>query len=120
MSDLGNKEVFSRNLQELMNNRGVSAKQICEDLGFTPSAFSLWKNGTYYPRIDKIEMLANYFHVKKSDLIESKSDVMSPNQLELIELYGQMDETARERVLAYAKAIFNIEQLEDITKEDKS
>ena len=103
-----------------MNNRGVSAKRICEDLGFTPSAFSLWKNGTCYPRIDKIEMLANYFHVQKSDLIESKSNALSPNRVELVELYDRMDEKAQKRILAYAKALFDLEQLEDITKEDES
>ena len=37
------------------------------------TTFTDWVNGKTYPRIDKIEMLANYFGIKKSDLIEDKS-----------------------------------------------
>ncbi|MCR5072767.1 MAG: hypothetical protein K6A39_02915, partial [Clostridiales bacterium] len=32
-----------------------------------------WEKGNTYPRIDKIEMLANFFHIQKADLIEEKS-----------------------------------------------
>ena len=39
---------------------------------FKPSTFSDWVNAKTYPRIDKIEMLANYFGINKSDLIEDK------------------------------------------------
>lgn len=72
MSDLGNKEVFSRNLRNIMNDRGITRNQMCSDLGFIYSTFSDWYNGKKYPRIDKIEMMANYFGIMKSDLIEDK------------------------------------------------
>lgn len=42
------------------------------DLGFAYTTFSDWINGKKYPRIDKIEMMANYFNIAKSDLVESK------------------------------------------------
>ena len=32
-----------------------------------------WVKGKKYPRIDKIEILANYFGILKSDLIEDKT-----------------------------------------------
>ena len=118
MSDLGNKEVFSRNLTEIMENKGVTAQEICDTLGFTPSAFSRWKNGDIYPRIDKIEMLANYFGLQKSDLIESKKDKISPNQIELIEIYRSSPESVQSRILAYAKALYDVSRLEDVKKED--
>ena len=44
---------------------------MCHDLGVSYSTFSDWYNAKKYPRIDKIELLANYFGVEKSDLIES-------------------------------------------------
>lgn len=72
MSDLGNREVFSRNLRTLMQQLGKTRNQICDDLDFKYSTFNDWYNGNKYPRIDKIEMLANYFGVLKSDLIEDK------------------------------------------------
>lgn len=77
MSSLGNKEVFSRNLRALMQRFGKSRNQVCDDLGFKYTTFNDWYNGNKYPRIDKIEMLADYFHVLKSDLIEDKTNLPS-------------------------------------------
>ena len=63
MSDLGNKAVFSKNLRNIMEERHVTRNQMCADLGFVYSTFSDWYNGKKYPRIDKIEMMANYFQI---------------------------------------------------------
>lgn len=72
MDALGNKEIFSRNLRNLMERFGKDRNQVCSDLNFKYTTFADWYNGNKYPRIDKIEMLANYFGVQKSDLIEDK------------------------------------------------
>lgn len=53
-----------------MKTNGIDRYKLCDDLGFKYSTVSEWLNGKKYPRIDKIEMIANYFHIKKSDLIE--------------------------------------------------
>lgn len=77
MSSIGNKIVLSKNLRELMKKYGKDRKQVCQDLGFKYTTFTDWYNGKKYPRIDKIEMLADYFGVLKSDLIEDKSSTPS-------------------------------------------
>lgn len=71
MTSLGNKKILSANLQRLMRKCGKERNDLCEDLGIKYSTLSDWYNGIKYPRIDKIEMLANYFGVEKSDLIEA-------------------------------------------------
>lgn len=68
MSD--NKLTFANNLTYYMKINGIDRYKLCDDLGFNYSTVSEWLNGKKYPRIDKIEMIANYFHIKKSDLIE--------------------------------------------------
>lgn len=73
MSTIGNKEVFAKNLRRLMECQQKDRRRICDDLGFKYTTFTDWYNGNKYPRIDKIELLANYFGVLKSDLIEDKS-----------------------------------------------
>ena len=70
MGGLGNKEIFSKNLRYYMDKKGVDRNQVCAALGFVYSTFTDWYNGVKYPRIDKIEMLAHYFGIMKSDLIE--------------------------------------------------
>lgn len=74
MSDLGNKKIFSKNLQYYMTLNNIDRNTICDKLGFKYSTFSDWYNGNVYPRIDKIEILANFFGILKSDLMEEKKD----------------------------------------------
>lgn len=71
MSDLGNKSIMAQNIQRLMERAGKSRMQVCDDLGIKYTTFTDWVNAKTYPRIDKIEMMANYFGVSKSDLVES-------------------------------------------------
>ena len=80
MSDLGNKEIFAKNLQYYMNLNNKTRNDVCRDLEIPYSTFTDWCNANIYPRIDKIQLLANYFGIQKSDLVEnkekSKTDVL--------------------------------------------
>lgn len=73
MSDLGNKEIMAKNIQYYMDLNGKSRADMCEALGVKYTTFSDWVKGNVYPRIDKIELMANYFGIEKSDLVEDKS-----------------------------------------------
>ena len=68
--DLGNKEIFAQNLKYYMDKKGIDRNRLCDDLGFKYMTVSDWINAKTYPRIDKIEMLSNYFGVRKSNLVE--------------------------------------------------
>ena len=72
MSSLGNREIFARNLSHYIEKSGRTQKEISEIVGVSTSTFNDWVKGKKYPRIDKIEMLAEYFGILKSDLIEEK------------------------------------------------
>ena len=72
MKDLGNKHVMSMNLKRLMAEKNVSAKELSQRLDFPYTTLLSWLKADNYPRIDKIEAMANYFGVQKSDLIEEK------------------------------------------------
>jgi transcriptional regulator with XRE-family HTH domain len=74
MSSIGNKEIFARNLSYYVDKSGKSQKELAEVAGVAPSTFNDWMKAKKYPRIDKIEILANYFRILKSDLIEVKSE----------------------------------------------
>lgn len=53
---------------------GKSQIDLINDLGLNKSAVSTWCNGTRLPRMDKVNLLAEYFHCNRSDLIEEKDD----------------------------------------------
>ena len=57
-----------------MENKGISQKELAEIIGVSAPTMNDWLQAKKYPRIDKIEKLANYFGILKSDLIEEKSE----------------------------------------------
>lgn len=72
MSSLGNKEIFSKNLKYYIEKSGKDRRELAEIWGFPYSTVTEWINGRKYPRIDRIEIMADYFGILKSDLIEEK------------------------------------------------
>lgn len=107
MSDIGNREIFAKNLSYYVERSGKDQKEIAEIVGVAPSTFNEWTKGKKYPRIDKIEMLANYFGILKSDLIEDKSNNDNPpdeprlteGEKIMIELFRQIPEDKQKVVL---------------------
>ena len=67
---MNNKDIFANNLKKQMELKGVSRNDICKALEISYFTVSDWVNGKKYPRMDKIEKLAEYFGIPKSDLIE--------------------------------------------------
>ena len=64
------KAIFAENLKKYMVLSGKSRRDVCQALGYSYFTFSDWVNGKKMPRMDKVEQLAKYFGIKKSDLIE--------------------------------------------------
>ena len=89
MSDLGNKEIMSRNIQYYMDLNNKTRQEMCDALGVKYSTFTDWVNGNTYPRIDKIEMMANYFGIKKSDLVEEWTPDMVKENEEIYVAYSE-------------------------------
>lgn len=75
----GNKEIFAKNLRSYMNKNGKNRKDVAADLKVSYSTLTDWINGKKYPRIEKIEILADYFGISKSDLIEDFEEVKKDN-----------------------------------------
>lgn len=68
------KRIFSKNLRKYMSLNNKTQVDLINDLGFNKSAVSTWCNGTRLPRMDKVDALAKYFGIRRSDLIEDKSE----------------------------------------------
>lgn len=65
-----NKNIFAANLKMYMAINEKSRKDLANDLEISYYTVTDWVKGKKYPRMDKVELLANYFGVLKSDLIE--------------------------------------------------
>lgn len=66
------KKIFARNLRRYMELSGKNQKELADIAGVSPPTFNEWINEKKFPRIDKIQRLADYFGILKSDLIEDK------------------------------------------------
>ena len=104
MSNIGNKEIFAKNLLYFVNKHGKEQKVIADEIGVAPSTFTAWVKGNKYPRIDKIEKLANYFGILKSDLIEGQKNSppvqsITEGEQELLNLFRQVPESQQQMVL---------------------
>lgn len=64
------REIFSENLQRLIDARKIDQKDLAEKINVSTQAVSSWVNGQKYPRIDKVQKIADFFRVSKSDLLE--------------------------------------------------
>jgi transcriptional regulator with XRE-family HTH domain len=76
MSEEYYQKIFSSNLKYYMEIYNKSQIDIINDLGFNKSSVSTWYNGTRLPRMDKVDTLAKYFGVNRSDLIEEKEHTL--------------------------------------------
>ncbi len=77
MSDEQYRKIFVKKLHYYMDLKGVNQVDIMNDLGLSSSTVSNWCTGQKMPRMGKIQMLADYFGIEKSDLIEEKQDLPS-------------------------------------------
>ena len=103
MSDLGNKEIMAKNIKRYMEKYGKSRKEMCEVLGVKYTTFTDWVKGNTYPRIDKIELMANYFGVSKSDLVEDHDKARGRNST-----YYLNDETAELAQFAFQNPEYKV------------
>lgn len=67
---LGNKQIMAGNIKRLLDKKGLNPRQMAMALDFKYTTVLDWVNAKTYPRIDKIETMANFFGVLKSDLVE--------------------------------------------------
>jgi len=75
INGLGNKEILSKNLKMYIDINGKNDRaELAKDLAVPYTTLTDWINGTSYPRIDKIELMARYFKILKSDLIEEHEE----------------------------------------------
>lgn len=97
MTSIGNKQIFAKNLTHYIEKSGKTQKELAEIVGVATSTFNDWCKAKKYPRIDKIEILANYFGIQKSDLIEEKMT--------------EADKKNSDTVLSITKAVFRDDKL---------
>ena len=71
------KKQFAKRLKYYMDINGKKQIDLIRDLAkynTTRSTISSWCTGRRMPGIEKIDILAEYFHINRSDLLEDKKE----------------------------------------------
>jgi len=123
MSDEIFKKIFSKNLQYYMELTGKTQTDIINDLGFDKSAVSTWVKGTRLPRMDKVDALAKYFGIMRSNLIEDRvsdlSSELSDKEAELIDLFRLLDPEDRAEAFGYIKGMLRAQKYRTVSDQDQ-
>ncbi|HEV1204919.1 TPA: S24 family peptidase [Streptococcus pneumoniae] len=114
-----NKEIFANNLSFYMEQKGVDRNTLCADLDLKYTTVRDWLKGITYPRIGKIELLANYFNINKSDLIENKIFTVQPSDSLLEEITNtarKLNTDNKKIVLRTSEELLESQENEEETK----
>ena len=119
MSNLGNKKIMAENITYYMDKYNKTRKDMCAALGVKYTTFTDWVKGNSYPRIDKIELMANYFGVTKADLVEDHSSRSHLTQCQtkdeetLVLSYRELNDINKKKSVAYTKNLLSTQRMED-------
>lgn len=92
MSEEKLRQVFAKNLKRQLNLHGKQPVDLVNDLHIPFSTVSNWINAAKFPRMGKIELLAQYFGIEKSDLIEEAVEESQQHEYYTDEATAQMAE----------------------------
>lgn len=97
---MNNKEIFAANLDHYLKLHNLNRAELSRKLGYPETTVSNWANAVSYPRIDKIQEMANFFGVLKSDLTELKN--FNSEKETLITNYDKLNSKNKTKLVDYS------------------
>lgn len=67
---MDSNEIFANNLKFYVMRSGKTQSQVALDLGVSKGTFSDWISCRSQPRMNRVQQIADYFGVSKSELLE--------------------------------------------------
>lgn len=101
------QDVFTRNFNRYLVTSEMKQIDIAKAIGVSTGTISDWKKGRAYPRMDKIQALAELFGISKSDLVEDVNiakESISNKEQEVLDLFHKVPEEKREFLLSLIRA----------------
>lgn len=74
MDDKEQRKIFAQNLRYQISLKGKTQKEVALAVGTTKNSVNNWCNAISMPTAGKIQTLADYFGIRKSQLLDLQSD----------------------------------------------
>lgn len=104
MGEIEQRKIFSKNLNNMLQISGKSQKEVANAIGVLPTTFNTWCKGIALPRMGKVQLLADYFHVSKSALIDEAPSgsakptrTLSHDAVELLDYYDKLNALGKKK-----------------------
>lgn len=93
------RSIFVKKLKYYMELNNINQMDLMKEFGLSSSTISDWCTGKKLPRMGKIQMLADYFGINKSDLLEEK-EIINPIDQELYNKINSLSDDKKKLALA--------------------
>ena len=111
---------FCDTLRTLIEERGLTQKQLAQDLEIPVSTLGGYVQGTSEPEFETLKIFANYFNVSADYLLNLKiGNTQSRLENELLRIFRSLSTEQQELYLEQGKAFIRINAKEDV-KSSKS
>ena len=108
MSEQEQKELFARNLNIFLERSNKTQKEVADAIGVSPQTFNTWCQGIAFPRMGKVQLLADYFQIEKVDLLTPNGPALAQSRrLEAyyLRIFNSLNKDGKEKVLDFASAL---------------
>ena len=89
------KMVFAENLKAYLNSKGYTQLDLATYMNCSSSTVSDWCNGKKYPRVDKMQRMADWLGIQMSD-VTSEHDKLDDADIAFYNRYKQLTEEEKE------------------------
>lgn len=104
MTDEEQKRIFAKNLNKYMLLNKKQQIDVAKDLEINPTTLNMWCKGNSMPNVGKIQKLADYFRIGKSDLTDEKENQdIDSEYSEIVMKIGLADARFKKVIVEYSK-----------------
>lgn len=105
------KDILAYNLKSLLSEKKINQTDFAKLMNYPEMTVSNWVNAKFYPRIDKIQEMADFFKINKSDLIEDKTTkvenlnniqrYLKKEEREILKPFNKLNKEGQEKSIDY-------------------
>ena len=112
---------FCDTLRTLIDERGLTQKQLAQDLEIPVSTLGGYVPGTSEPDFETLKLFANYFNVSADYLLNLKiGNTQSRLENELLRIFRSLSTEQQELYLEQGKAFIRINAKEDVKSSEST
>ena len=122
MSEKELNSIIAKNISKYLEIQSKTQSDLAEYIGVSQATVSNWCKGIKMPRMAKIDMICNFFSIKRSDLMNSTPDIsstpdfnhhQSKDEETLISSYRELNPANKKKSVTYTKNLLSTQQMEE-------